>query len=112
MNFIVKLIRSKNSDVLPVKEWPTWLLSIMVILCFPALLWLSQMVPVGLEFMKIVNNTEIVWDFPTITQAFKITCGFLIFGPAALPLFIFSAACSTVLINRTIGENTQDSNDS
>jgi len=107
MTFWKKLFDRKDRDVTPIKHWPTWLLASMVIFCFPALLWLSQLVPVGLEFLKIVNNSEVVWDFPTWAQMGKFTLVFLIAGCVALPLFVFSGACSTVLINRAIGDDAR-----
>jgi hypothetical protein len=86
------------------KDWPTWLLVSMVFFCFPVLLWLSQVTPAGLEFIKVLNDTQVEWNLPNIQSALGFTALFTAIGAVALPTFVFSAACTTILVNRMIGD--------
>lgn len=89
------------------KYWPTWMLGGIVLLCSPVLLWLGELKKPGLAFMRIVNDPETVWNFATSVLAAWYVAVFLFFGTIALYVFVISAACTTVLVNRAMGDDAR-----
>jgi hypothetical protein len=97
--------KTKGQDAKPLNARPSWQLKTIIIVLFPIILFLSQLSPLGLEFMTVLNDGSFDWDWPTAQQAVALAIIFLVLGIALLPMIICSGACMSILIKRASGED-------
>lgn len=97
MKFLKRLRRTKPKSL---RETKTWILVLIVVVLFPPILWFSQVIPMGLDFMKVINGKELVWNLPNFSFAIVLTAIYLCVGLIVFPMVVIRGACLNILIDR------------